>query len=202
MPVLDFVALRGDVVRTLRWVAAGALLVAATVGLLFIFRGTAVQRVRGVGADGTPVAPAEPAFPLAVALLTGTSLASGNRVELALNGDGTFSRLWTDLRSARHFITIQMYYLAPSRVADTLALILAERARAGVAVWFLYDAFGSDLPDAYFEALRSAGLRAVAFRPLRARQDMCGRRPVGVDRNHERRQPVSRAQRRIHPHGA
>ncbi len=155
--------------RTFRWVVMAALLVAAVIGLLFITRGTAVQHVRGVGSDGTPVAPAEPAFARSIGLLTGTTLTSGNRVELALNGDGTFPRLWSDLRSARRSITFQMYYLAPGRVADTLSAILAERARAGLAVWMLYDAFGSDLPDEYFEGLRSAGVRAVAFRPLRFR---------------------------------
>jgi cardiolipin synthase A/B len=62
-----------------------------------------------------------------------------------------------------------MYYAAEGRVADTLATILAERARAGVAVLMLYDAFGSSLSDEYVERLRSAGVRAVAFRPLRFR---------------------------------
>jgi len=166
---MDILALRRYGGRALRWVAVGALLVVATVGLLFIFRGTAVQRVRGVGGDGTPVAPGEPAFPLAIALLTGTPIASGNRVELALDGEGTFPRLWNDLRAARRSITFQMYYLAPGRVADTLAAILAERAQAGVAVRLLYDAFGSGLPDDYFGRLRAAGVRAVAFRPLRLR---------------------------------
>ena len=155
--------------RVLRWITVGTFLVAAIVGLLFIFRGTAVQHVRGVGGDGAPIAPGEAAFPLAIALLTGSTLSSGNRVELALDGDGTFPRLWADLRSARQSITFQMYYLAPGSVADTLAAILAERARAGVAVWMLYDAFGSGLPDDYFAALRSAGVRVAAFRPLRLR---------------------------------
>jgi cardiolipin synthase len=166
---MDSPALRSYGGLAIRWLVAGALLLAAGIGLLFIFRGTAVQRVRGVGADGMPIAPAEPAFPLAIALLTGTPLASGNRVELALDGDGTFPRLWADLRAARRSITFQMYYLAPGRVADTLAAILAERARAGVAVWMLYDAFGSALPGDYYDSLRSAGVRAVAFRPLRFR---------------------------------
>jgi cardiolipin synthase len=123
--------------------------------------------VRGVGGDGAPVAPAEPAFPLTVALLTGTPVVAGNRVELALNGDGTYPRLWADLRAARRSITVQMYYAAPGRVADSLGAILAERARAGVEVFLLYDAFGSSLPDAYLDRLREAGVHAVAFRPLR-----------------------------------
>ena len=151
----------------LRWVLAGIVILAAMVGVLFITRGTAVHRVRGVGADGAPVAPAEPSFPLAVAVLTGAPLLPGNRVDLALNGDGTFPRLWEDLRAARQSITIQNYYAEPGRVADTLAAILQERARAGVKVYLLYDAFGSNLTHEYLERLQSAGVRAVAFRPLR-----------------------------------
>jgi cardiolipin synthase len=126
-----------------------------------------VRHVRAVGGDGTPVAPAEPAFPLSVALLTGSPLVAGNRVELALDGDGTFPRLWADLRAARQSITIQMYYAAPGRVADTLGAILAGRARAGVTVYLLYDAFGSAFGDEWLERVRSAGVRAVPFRPLR-----------------------------------
>jgi cardiolipin synthase len=150
-----------------RWVLLGIVLLAAIVGVLFITRGTAVHRVRGVGADGAPVAPAESTFALSVAVLTGAVLLPGNRVELALNGDDTFPRLWADLRAAQRSITIQNYFAGSGRVADTLASILEERARAGVKVYLLYDAFGSDLTDEYLERLRSAGVRAVAFRPLR-----------------------------------
>ncbi len=150
-------------------VVAAIVVLAAIIGLLFIFRGTAVHSVRAVGIDGTPVNAAEPSFPLSIALLTGTPIVPGNRVELALNGDGTFPRLWADLRGARQSITVQMYYAAPGRVADSLGLILAERARAGVATYLLYDAFGSSFTDGYLDRLRAAGVRVVAFRPLRFR---------------------------------
>jgi cardiolipin synthase A/B len=162
-------AARRYAARVLRWLVVGMILVSAVIGILFVTRGTAVRRVRGVGGDGAPVSPVEPAFPLSVALLTGTPLMAGNRVELALNGNDTFPRLWADLRSARQAITVQMYYAGPGQVADSLGAVLAERARAGVAVYLLYDAFGSNVPDAYLDSLRSAGVRAVAFRPLRFR---------------------------------
>ena len=126
-----------------------------------------MRHVRAVGSAGAPVAPAEAAFPLSVALLTGSPLVAGNRVELALDGDGTFPRLWADLRAARRSITIQMYYAAPGRVADTLGDVLAERARAGVTVYLLYDAFGAAFGDEWLERVRSAGVRAIPFRPLR-----------------------------------
>jgi cardiolipin synthase len=153
----------------LRWLVGSIFVVAAIIGALFVTRGTAVRRVRGIGGDGAPMAPAEPAFPLAVALLTGSPILAGNRVDLALNGDGTYPRLWADLRAARRSITVQMYYAAPGRVADSLGAILAERARAGVLVYLLYDAFGSNFTGAYLAGLRAAGVRAVPFRPLRFR---------------------------------
>lgn len=156
------------VVRALRWtgiIFVGAL---ALIGLLYVTRGTAVQEVRGVGADGAPLSPSDPQFPLGVALLTGTALNSGNRVELALNGDGTFPRLWEDLRSAKESIIIQSYYGGPGSVADTLRGILLERAAAGVRVFMLYDAFGTvRIPRVHLDAYRAAGVRVAPFRPLR-----------------------------------
>lgn len=159
---------RGIAWRIPRMIIIGLILLIALIGFLFITRGTAVQHVVGVGADAAPVSPAEPEFPLSVAVLTGAPLTSGNRVQVALDGDGTFPQLWDDLRSAREYITIQMYYGKPGSVADSLRRILLERAAAGVRVMFLYDAFGTqDMPDESVEAFRAAGIRVEAFRPLR-----------------------------------
>lgn len=157
----------GNIVR---WGLTAVVLLAAVIGILFVTRGTAVRRVRGVGADGTPVGATEPDFAATVALLAGAVILPGNRVELALNGDGTYERLWADLRSAIQSITLQMYYAEPGRVADQLHDILIDRARAGVQVFFLYDAFGAGgLTKPYLASLRQAGVRAVPFRPLRFR---------------------------------
>jgi len=155
------------IIHLLLWTVTAVILVAAVIGFLFVTRGTVMRRVRGVGADGKPVSPSEPAFPVTVAMLTACSLLEGNHVDLALNGDGTFDRLWTDLQSAKQAITLQMYYMGPGRTADRLSDILAERARAGVSVFFLYDAFGaSDLPRSYWVGLHAAGVKAVPFRSL------------------------------------
>jgi cardiolipin synthase len=150
-----------------RWAAIAAVLLLAWIGFLHITRGTAVRHVRGVGADGAPVGVSEPHFPLSIALLTGTPLTAGNRVEIALNGDGTYARLWEDLRSARRSITLQLYYGNLGRVADTLHEILVNRAKAGVRVFVLYDAFGTlEMPRHRVESLRKSGIRVEPFRPL------------------------------------
>src|SRR5574338_794918 len=140
----------------------------ALIGLLHVTRGTAVRHVRGVAADGAAIGGSEPEFPLMATIATGAWLAEGNRVEVTQNGDGTFPRLWEDLRSARRSITLQLYYGAPGRMADTLGGILRERARAGVRVFVLYDAFGTvDIPHAHRDALRSSGVDVEPFRPIR-----------------------------------
>jgi cardiolipin synthase len=153
-------------------VARGTLVIVlvslAVVGFLHLTRGTAVRHVRGVAADGVPIGIDEPQFPLVVSMMTGAWLAPGNRVQVTLNGDGTYERLWDDLRSARQSITLQLYYGAPGEMAATLRQILLERAQAGVRVLLLYDAFGTaDIPDEHREALRAGGVLVQPFRPIR-----------------------------------
>lgn len=151
-----------------RWTLVILVAVAALIGVQHVTRGTSVRHVQGVGADGSPVAPDEPQFPLTVAMLTGAPVLPGHRVEVLLNGDETFPRLWADLRSARQSITLQLYFGQAGRVADTFRDILKERARAGVRVFLLYDAFGfQDMPSEHETALQEAGAVIVPFRPLR-----------------------------------
>jgi cardiolipin synthase len=151
-----------------RWTLVVIVLLLAWIGFLQLARGSAVRHVRGVGVDGVPVAVSEPQFPLSVTMLTGAVLATGNRVEVALNGDGMYPRLWNDLRAARQSITLQLYYGNAGRMGDTLRQILLERSSAGVRVFLLYDAFGShDIPRTDLTALRAGGVFVEPFRPLR-----------------------------------
>ncbi|HXW07116.1 MAG TPA: phospholipase D-like domain-containing protein [Vicinamibacterales bacterium] len=150
------------------WALRVFVLVLAFVGFLHLTRGTAVRHVRGVAADRIPISVSEPEFPLMATMATGAWLAPGNRVEVLLNGDETYPRLWDDLRSARRSITLQLYYGAPGRMADTLGQILRDRAKAGVQVFVLYDAFGTvDIPRAHRDDLRAAGIVVEPFRPIR-----------------------------------
>ena len=151
-----------------RWTLVMVVLCLAFIGLLHLTRGTAIRHVRGVATDGIPISVNEPEFPLMGTMTTGAWLAPGNRVEVMLNGDETYPRLWEDLRSAQQSITLQLYYGAPGRMADVLGQILRERAQAGVRIFVLYDAFGTvDIPRTHRDELRAAGIVVEAFRPLR-----------------------------------
>ena len=137
----------------------------ALIGLLDAVKGTPVKRVLGFAGEPLP-AVRDKAFLPSMELACRTELHEGNNAEFFWNGDGTYPRLWEDLRSAKRSITFQMYWCKPGRMADMLAEILIERARAGVDVLLLYDAWGSSWKRDYLERLRQGGVRARKFRPL------------------------------------
>lgn len=139
----------------------------ALIGALTVTRGTPVGAVVTLSDSGPPGI-TDSLFERSFELFTGTHIFPGNTVDQALNGDGTYPRLWADLRSAQHTITVQMYYSLPGKVADTIATILKERARAHVRVLFLVDAFGSQhLSKSWLDSLQQAGVEVARLRKLR-----------------------------------
>jgi cardiolipin synthase len=139
----------------------------AFVGLLSITRGTPVQTVIAEGDRSGPPPPTDSLFARTMEMYTGTHVESGTRV-MAVNNGAVYDSLWKDLRAAKQAISVQMYYSLPGRVADTLAAILKERARAKVRVLLLLDAFGSqNLKRKWADDLRAAGVELALLRKLR-----------------------------------
>jgi cardiolipin synthase len=151
--------------RVSRTVGAIIVGIFALIGLMSLTRGTPLRHVLF---DKSPPQVADSNFRQLASLFTGIDLQPRHRVEQLLNGDGTYPRLWSDLRAARQTITIQNYYSKPGAVADTLAAILAERARAGVRVLLLLDAFGSQsLKKSWAERLERAGVQVALLRKVK-----------------------------------
>ncbi len=136
------------------------------IGVLDVVRGTPVRRVLADEKGGDSIAAGEPFFREALELLTRTRLRPAHDVEIFMNGDETYSRLFADLRSAKSSITMQLYYCNKGEMADTVRDILLERAKAGVEIYFLYDSFGTSLKEEFFGPLKAAGIRLGKFRPL------------------------------------
>ena len=168
MPLPPQIQFPRIVLSRLTIVLVGTLVaILALVGLLSITRDTPVSFVLPVEPDDRPPVIAEPEFARTMELFTGLHLEPGNTVQQLLNGDGTYPVLWRDLRAAQRSITVQMYYSLPSTVADTLQAILIDRARAGVRVLLLLDAFGSqNLGEEWQKALTDAGVQVRLLRPL------------------------------------
>jgi len=143
-------------------------LVMVLIGILSITRGATVRTVLAAGDKEGPPQVSDPLFPRSIELFTGTHIEPGNRVEILLNGEGTYPKLWSDISGAKRTITVQMYYSQPGAVADTLAKHLSERARAGVRVLLLLDAFGSQpLKKEWIQGLRKSRVEVAWLRPLR-----------------------------------
>ncbi|MEO5734390.1 MAG: phospholipase D-like domain-containing protein [Rubrivivax sp.] len=143
------------------------LLMLALAGLPHVFRSSLVRNVIAHQAGELP-AVSDPAFAQTLTLLTGAKLAAGSAVEVLSNGDDTFEPIWEDLASAQRSITVQIYYLGAGTVMDRTTRALAARARAGVKVYVLYDAFGAaDFPRRELDLLRQSGVKTAEFRPFR-----------------------------------
>jgi len=156
----------------IKYIAIAALLlfalVLALIGILSVTHDTPVRNVIAEGDKDGPPSIADSLFSRSIELYTGTHIDPGNRVQILLNGDGTYPQLWKDLASAQRTITVQMYYSQPGAVADTMAKYLIEKARQKVRVLLLLDAFGSQpLKRDWLQRVKAAGVEVVWLRPLR-----------------------------------
>jgi cardiolipin synthase A/B len=156
----------------IKYIAIAALslfaLMLALIGILSVTHDTPVRNVIAEGDKDGPPAIEDPLFSRSIELFTGTHIDSGNRVEILLNGDGTYPQLWKDIGSAQRTVTVQMYYSQPGAVADTMAKYLIDRAQHKVRVLLLLDAFGSQpLKHDWIKRVKAAGVEMVWLRPLR-----------------------------------
>jgi cardiolipin synthase len=156
----------------IKYIAIAALLlfalVLALIGILSVTHDTPVRNVIAEGDKDGPPSIEDSLFSRSIELYTGTHIDPGNRVQILLDGDGTYPQLWKDLASAQQTITVQMYYSQPGAVADTMAKYLIDKARQKVRVLLLLDAFGSQpLKRDWLQRVKAAGVEVVWLRPLR-----------------------------------
>ena len=91
-----------------------------------------------------------------------------NRVELLHNGSNAYAALISALQRARRSVSISYYIICDDRIGRTVCDILIRRARAGVQVRIIYDAFGSRCLKAQFlKRLRQSGIDIRPYAPVR-----------------------------------
>jgi cardiolipin synthase len=89
---------------------------------------------------------------------------TGNAVTLLVDGQATFDSILAGIDAARDTLLFQFFIVKDDDIGREVQRRLIARAEAGVRVWFLYDELGShQLPQAYLEELRAAGVAVSAF---------------------------------------
>ena len=100
---------------------------------------------------------------------TDAPIVGGNRIDILLNGDGTFPIMLREIRSAKSTITFSQYLVEDGSITHELAEAFAERCRKGVIVDILLDSHGSaKAPADIIKTMKDAGCRVEHFRRVKA----------------------------------
>lgn len=99
-----------------------------------------------------------------VTRLNALPFTGGNRVQLLVDAEATYSAMLEAIADARTYILVQFYIVRDDTCGRALRDALIERARAGVRVRFLYDEIGSiQLPRAYLTPMLQASIEVSKF---------------------------------------
>jgi len=116
--------------------------------------------------DQIPANDATPFLNLLASLVDAAINRTG-RLDVFTNGPAFYPAILDAFRSAQRSINLEAYVFQKGEIARQYIEVLAERARAGVQVNLVLDAFGSlGAPDRIFVPLRQAGGRVVRYNRL------------------------------------
>ncbi|MFO1398680.1 MAG: phospholipase D-like domain-containing protein [Burkholderiales bacterium] len=104
-------------------------------------------------------------FDRAFARAAGAALTSRNVVRLLLDARENFPAWLAAIAAAQRYILFESYIVADDRIGRAFTEALAEKARAGVLVYVVYDWLGSTKFARTWDALRAAGAEVRCFNP-------------------------------------
>jgi cardiolipin synthase len=94
-------------------------------------------------------------------------LVDGNGVRFLHDGDECFPAMLDAIACAQREVLLEMYWFDSDQTGRRFAEALSERARTGVRVHVIYDAFGSIGADtAMFDGMRAAGCHVFEYHPV------------------------------------
>ena len=98
---------------------------------------------------------------------------TGNRVELLIDGEQTFDSIVAGMEGATDYILFQFYIIRDDKLGKRLGRVLADRARAGVRVFLLYDEIGSrKFPRSrLYRQLQMTGIKIAPFNTTQGRRN-------------------------------
>ncbi|AYF86744.1 cardiolipin synthase ClsB [Pseudomonas sp. DY-1] len=90
----------------------------------------------------------------------------GNRIELLINGEEYFPRVFECIRAATREVLVETFIIFEDKVGHELREVLIEAAQRGVRVELAFDGYGTaDLGEEFIASMTSAGVRVHAFDP-------------------------------------
>ncbi len=91
-----------------------------------------------------------------------------NTTDILTDGTDFFISLLRDIGQATHHIHLETYIICDDPLGRLLADALADKARQGVEVRFIYDDVGCwNVHNSFFEQMRNAGIDVHAFMPVK-----------------------------------
>ncbi|MGX1497203.1 cardiolipin synthase [Labrenzia sp. MBR-25] len=96
--------------------------------------------------------------------VAGVPFMAGNKTDLLIDGDATFSAIKEEIAKARNVIFFQFFAIHDDELGREMADALIARAKDGIIVYFLYDDVGShSLSKDYLSRLKAAGVKVCGF---------------------------------------
>ena len=96
----------------------------------------------------------------------------GNRVDLLIDGDATFTSILKGIDEAKEYVLVQFFIVNDDGLGRALKDHLLVKAQQGLRVYFLYDEVGCHaLPKRYIRELRDAGVQIHAFNTRKGRRN-------------------------------
>ncbi len=99
-------------------------------------------------------------------------ITNNNKLELLTSGRQKFMNLFKEVRKAKHHIHLEYFNFRNDSIANALFELLEEKAKEGVEVRAMFDAFGNmsnnrPLRKRHITELREKGINVVVFDPIR-----------------------------------
>ncbi|WP_335966546.1 cardiolipin synthase [Galbibacter sp. PAP.153] len=93
-------------------------------------------------------------------------LTINNKVEILINGEQKFKRLFQDIQNATSSIHIEYYIFRDDEIGSELIEILSNKADEGVCIKINYDSVASSISDKNISFLKSKGVEMYPFMPV------------------------------------
>jgi cardiolipin synthase A/B len=90
-----------------------------------------------------------------------------DHIRLLRDGTAAFPAMLAAIAKARREVVLEMYWVGADRIGESFRAALAERARAGVRVFVLFDSVGSlETPRTFWTPLLEAGAEVEEYAPI------------------------------------